>query len=378
MTHRGVRQFWIRAEDTGETAGDVEFQLLWRSLGASSWSEGPIVPSPLVDAYQLLDLGECRPERAVIGDERWEWEIQARAPGGSGKVKVKSVYPLPTESFVIVRTPAETQAAYLQSQKSPGTVGTNASVGTQAWTNPSNAKTSDNSYAVAENNAVITDRQTNYLTFTDFKFSIPSTATILGVVPEVERKASAKEATKYVTDLVACLIIGGEIQTLVNRATPFATQWSTTDTYASYGSSSDLWGNASITPAQANAEGFGFAFAAYLHSQTTTITASVDSARINIYYTEAADPSRVCFATRSIELRSDGVFRQHETDDIWGPLIPEGQLLQAPTEGLEGREARYIVIPTQGDLGEASDAGTNALSAQVFIRPAYLFTPEGA
>lgn len=374
MTHRGVRQFWIRAEDTGEAAGDVEYQLRWRSLGSATWSEGPIIPSPLVDAYQLLDMGECRPERAVIGEDRWEWELLARAPGGSGKVKVKQVYPLPTEYHVVTTTPAVSQGADLQSQKSPVTVANDASVGTIAWTNPGNAVSSNNVYATAETE-VNGDTVTNYLEFTELKFAIPESATIVGVVCEAERKASANSGKNNVRDSAARLVIGGAVQTLVNYASLGV--WPTADAYQAYGSATDLWGNLSITPAQANASNFGFALAAVLHREATKTIASVDSGRITISYTEASDPTRVCFASRSIELRSDGVYRQHADDEVWGPLVPEGQLLQAPTEGLEERKARYIVIPTRGDLGELSDSSTNSLASKVFTRPAYLFAPEG-
>jgi hypothetical protein len=307
----------------------------------------------------------------VIGDERWEWAIKARASSGSGKVRIKQVYPLPTEYLTLSITPSVVQSADLQSQKSPETVENNAGVGTVAWTNASNAKASDNSYATASQGSN-EDAITNYLEFTNFKFAIPETASIVGVVSEIERKCSDLIKNKrFITDSTVHPVIGGVVQTGVNYALPET--WPEVDAFAAY-----VWGASFPTPAQANNAGFGFALAARLFRTTGgAITASVDSARMTIAYTEANDPNRVCFATRSIELRSDGVFRQHETDDIWGPLIPEGQLLQAPTEGLEGREARYIVIPTQGDLGEASDAGTNALSAQTFIRPAYLFAPEG-
>lgn len=362
MTHRGVRQFWVRAEDTGEAAGDVEYQLRWRSLGSAIWSEGPIVPSPLVDAYQLLDLGECRPERAVIGDERWEWELQARAPGGSGKTRVSNVYPLPTEQHVVVSTPEMSQGADLQSQKSPGTVVNDTSEGTIAWVNPTNAVSSNNTYTTATMTA---GAESNWLKATNFAFGVPAAATPIEITVEAELKTSVVDANPegFRAQLVkAGVAIGSK------NGTSFALTG--TDTYkVIYRFNVSSW-----LAAEINAEGFGVQLRCYC---PTAQTISLDHLRLTASYTEATDPNCVCFATRSIEIRSDGVYRQLPDDDIWGPLIPEGQLLQAPTEGLEERKARYIVIPSRGDLGELADTSTNSLTAQGLIRGAYLYASEG-
>jgi hypothetical protein len=100
--------------------------------------------------------------------------------------------------------------------------------------------------------------------------------------------------------------------------------------------------------------------------------------RITVYYTEAEDENRICFAERSIELRSDGPYRQHPTDDVWGYVVPRGFLPHALPSGMEGRKTRFIVIPSQGDLGELPDSGTNKLSVSVNHRPAYLVAREAA
>lgn len=88
-------------------------------------------------------------------------------------------------------------------------------------------------------------------------------------------------------------------------------------------------------------------------------------------------PEAASFAQRSIEFRSDGVYRQHKTDDVWGRLVPEdGFNFKAPPGGLESRTARGIIIPSQGDLDGLPDTGTNKLSEQAFYRPGYLFARE--
>lgn len=67
----------------------------------------------------------------------------------------------------------------------PGTGATDPSVGANAWSTPGNILTSNNSHATC---ALSGD--TNALKATNFGFTIPPTATILGVLAAIERKAA--------------------------------------------------------------------------------------------------------------------------------------------------------------------------------------------
>lgn len=84
----------------------------------------------------------------------------------------------------------------------------------------------------------------------------------------------------------------------------------------------------------------------------------------------------VCYAGRSMEVRSDGVFRQHKTDDVWARLVPDGFLPYSPPSGLEGRALKGLLLPSNGNFGVFADGGNHKLSAQVFYFPAYHFTSE--
>ena len=364
QTHAGIRRLWIRAQDTGTDPGDVEFRLRWRALGSLSWSENPIVPSPLVDAYQYLDMGECRPQPAALGDERWEWELQARAPGGFGGCKVARILPAPTEQYLKVAAPESSQSADLQSQRSPGTMADDDDVGTVRWSMEDNAKTSDGSYATA----LLNSSASHYLVATNFGFSIPSGALILGIIAEVQKFSSE---TWSLVDTNARIVKGGVLGD-ENKKNPY--YWPDALSYVAYGGATDLFGE-TWEYTDINASNFGFAIAAYNNFGSDS-TANIDHIRITVYYTEDPDENKVCFATRSAEFRSDGIYRQHFDDDVWGQVTADGFLLYAPPSGLEGRAARCIVIPTQGDFGVIPDSGDNRLSATVSVRPAYLFARE--
>ena len=370
MTHKGVRRLWLRIWDPGEAPGGVQLHPRWRPLGSINWSEeNPIVPTPLVDDWALVDLGECRPEAPVVGDGRWEWQLRARSPGGKGAIDIARVWPLPIEQYAVLTAPPLTTEPTAQSIKSPGE-GASTGGGGGEWLNPNNVKTSNNARATAELKTVkggVTQNLTQGLAVTKFGFVIPEGATVTGVVAEIERSA---EGEGRIEDRRINLLNGEGIA--LSRSRTGA--WPTSDDTAVYGSATDLWG-LGLNVAAVNSTAFG------IEVQCTGFLpaiARIDYVRLIVYYSEATDENRICFAERSIELRSDGMYRQHPTDDVWGPLIPIGFLPFAPPSGMENRKVRGILIPTQGDLGELPDSGTNKESAQVISRDAYHFAREAA
>jgi hypothetical protein len=153
-----------------------------------------------------------------------------------------------------------------------------AAVGDTAWTDPDNAKVSDNVYATRNGDG---SYYSHYLKATNFGFSIPTGATINGILVEIEKKASAN-GTGIKDNLVVIVKSDGTFGT-TNKA--IAGNWATSDTYYSYGSSTDLWGE-NWTPAGINNANFGVAFSVWIYNAAWI--ASVDHIRITVYYTGAA------------------------------------------------------------------------------------------
>jgi len=146
-------------------------------------------------------------------------------------------------------------------------------VGFTSWSNVSNAGASDNSYATANTSTSV---QTHYLKATNFGFSIPAGAAIQGIVVEIEHKESAALVAR---DNRVRIVKGGTIGS-TDKAS--ATEWPTTDAYATYGSDIDLWGE-TWTVSDINSSGFGVAVSALGLGGGT---ASVDHIRITVYYLE--------------------------------------------------------------------------------------------
>ena len=163
---------------------------------------------------------------------------------------------------------------------SPGTIVDDATVGTVAWADPGNAAASDNIYSVAS-----VAGTTHYLKATNFGFTVPTGATIDGIVVEIERKDTSDNPTCDKDNKVQIVKSDGSIGT-TDKA-DLDTWWPLSDTYKTYGSSSDLWGE-SWTAADINDSDFGVVLQAFMYSGIGTERASVDHIRITVYYTEVS------------------------------------------------------------------------------------------
>src|SRR5262249_15169430 len=116
-------------------------------------------------------------------------------------------------------------AALTQTISAAGTCADDPGTGTLAWTNPTNAQTSNDVYATRafpNQNDV-----SHYLKCTNFGFTLPSTALIQGIQVEWEQSVSGGT----ITDSSVRIVKGGTIGT-TEKAT--GTAWPTTDTFASY------------------------------------------------------------------------------------------------------------------------------------------------
>lgn len=182
--------------------------------------------------------------------------------------------------LVVADAGGSTAAVVATSATSPGTAASVAGSKVD-WSNPNNALVSDDSRATAALDFGIVDfESSDSLRLTNFGFAIPSTATITGILVEVEgRKNSAAAQGSTVTLVNAAATIGSSItgSIFLNGS----------DSYISYGGSGNTFGY-QLTPTVVNSSTFGIDFVANIALSTTTV--SVDHARITVYYTLATGP----------------------------------------------------------------------------------------
>lgn len=167
------------------------------------------------------------------------------------------------------------------------TFSSDSTVGTIAIANPSNASSSNNSYATA---VLLLNQVTNYLKVTNFGFSIPIHSTIDGILVEIERNSTVLNS---ITDNIVKLVLPSGIIDTTNKSS--GAIWPNSDAYASFGSSSDNWG-ANLTPIDINDVNFGVVI-----SGAATLlagTAQIDHVRITISYTQLSMPHNMLKVAR--------------------------------------------------------------------------------
>lgn len=164
-----------------------------------------------------------------------------------------------------------------QGPNSAGTGSSDATVGTKPWSNPTRVVSSDDSRAAASWSK--DGDVSEYLLATSFSFTVPTSATINGILVEVEKlETNAKSNT--VDNSIKLTKGAGYIGD--NKADA-VTEWGTSDAYASYGGASDLWGT-TWTASDVNSSSFGVGVSAVCGVASGGV--EIDHIRITVYYTE--------------------------------------------------------------------------------------------
>ncbi len=158
------------------------------------------------------------------------------------------------------------------------TASDDASVGTVAWTNPSNALSSNDVRAEALAVGAAT-HLTHYLKVLGLSGStIPSGAIIQGIEIQVERRG-AGSLSAIATNSIK-LVKGGVIS---GTAKGPGSGWTTSDATEAWGSASDLWG-LTLTEADVNAANFGVVLQTTLTVAAASGAAQVDHIQARITY----------------------------------------------------------------------------------------------
>lgn len=161
------------------------------------------------------------------------------------------------------------------STKAGGTFVNDTGVGTQAWSNPGNAVSSNDIWAEAANDVT---EISNYLKITNFGFALPASI-IEGIRVDIERSATGAGDSE---DYRIRLVKDGTIQT-TDKAV--AGIWPGTDAVASYGGTNDLW-SGTWTKDDINNSGFGIAISCEeTEGKSDADTCRVDYVTITVTFT---------------------------------------------------------------------------------------------
>lgn len=165
---------------------------------------------------------------------------------------------------------------------SPETMADDATVGTLTWSNPDNAKVSDNAYADSANTQQSVLEYSHYLKATNFGFSIPSDATITGILVGIERSGSGQGNGG--DNEVRIVKSDGSIGT-TNKSVQQS--WAGAETYISFGGSSDLW-DETWAYTDINDVDFGVVVSVAQITTGAQVHLLVDHIRITVYYIQSS------------------------------------------------------------------------------------------
>lgn len=188
--------------------------------------------------------------------------------------------------FLLLLAPCWQVSADTSGPLPAGTGGNNAGVGTVDWANTGNISLSDNSRATV---TLAGNETSHYLTATNFGFSIPTGATILGITAELELGA---DATFGNGENSIKIIKGGTVQGTEKSTDNTWGAIGGTDQTTTYGGTSDLWG-LSWTVADINASNFGVAAACDTNGVGAAREGRVDRVQITITYNLPFIPRRL-------------------------------------------------------------------------------------
>ena len=149
-----------------------------------------------------------------------------------------------------------------------------------AWTNPGSITAADASLATV---TCINGNSSRALASSDFGFTIPTDATIDGIVIEIDNPNNPSgTAHAFVGLSIDSTFIVGDLKVVALN----------NGAWEAYGVLDDLW-NATITPADVNTNFFSVFFTMIEWTGSGSATVNVDAVRVTVYYTPAGPPPQV-------------------------------------------------------------------------------------
>lgn len=300
--HTGSYRLWARVYTTSATP--PQLRAIY-GVGGGAVEELAPAQIPGTSNFYLVDLGEFRLDQAPVGPNRWDGQIQAQGAAGGENSHVDRIWLQPLDegagrlvdsplaipglSLFAVRDEFNQTAGGLHGKSlaaagnlaGPAMAGTGADdsgVGSVAWANPGNITTPGlDSYS--QIGTLGSGVVSHYLKATNFGFTIPPGATIVGIQAEFMTTQIGECADERVR-----IVKGGTVQSTDRSKPGAAASWSSGAFLSrNYGGSSDLWG-ATWAYTDINASTFGVAIAV---KGLITATPRVGSVRITVYYENA-------------------------------------------------------------------------------------------
>lgn len=242
-----------------------------------------------------------------------------------------------------------------QGARYPGTV-TTASVSTESandWLTPSNITADDGTEAQITAATYDSPDISFRLVASNFGFTIPTGATINGIVVEIDRRCFAGSAADFRVQLqdAAGVLVG------TNKAAT-GTAWPASLGIATYGNSTDTWA-ASPTDTMINDPDFGVVLSVSATAANTDI--GVDFIRVTVHYTGGTIQQSV-----SGSLSFTGAITKAISRALSGALSFTGGLTKRTDRSIEGGVTfTGVVVKTTGKSPSGTLTFTASLDPQL-------------
>lgn len=423
MTHVGTRRIICRIWDPNATAGNIRLELQWRVLGATQWISNEEQRTYVIGNFSFIDFGEVRPEKAVLGNQRWEFRVIAKTESTVGQeVQLDQFHILPTEQFAIVEEELETlaggqsiwedgfeQVGNITGKTAP--VGGTYEVGALAGTDFTAGSNTLTRKVKGTGRIVLASASSSTNCLLEGTLIVPSDEGVRGFLYSgfVLRYVNSTNYLKVGVTRGHSGIVGHpqkedvRISVIKVVAGVETTIYATTGFFALFTSKWKININAEGKIfVEITEEGGGTPFTFNITDAVLKTGEALAAGKMGIVdILEAGatvEPTRTwdeikafgaiageeenkqgtCYAGRSMEFRSDGVYRQHASAEIWTRLTPDGFLPYAPPSGLEARPLKGIFMPSVGNLTAQPDSEKYKLSAKIFYFPGYHFASEAS
>lgn len=263
----------IAASDAAGTNGGDE---IWINDGTGNFTlqSTPGIESDFTHQIAIGDLDDDGDLDYIAGTD----DTSGSASGEANRIYTSDQAATSANTAPTAPTSISMTGALVQpSPRTGGTFANDTGVGTVAWNNVTNAGVEDGTPAVDGTTA--NGDITNYLKTTNYRFNIPSDATIQGVKVEVKKRRG--QAGYTITDEHAYVLKAG-LPVSTNYADT-STNWPSSFTYVTYGGPTDMWG-LTLTPSDVNATNFGFSIAGQNNGAAASSGFEIDHIRMTVFY----------------------------------------------------------------------------------------------
>ncbi len=252
--------------------------------------------------------------------------------------------------FILIYFSGALYAQTTTAWTSPASGANVSGAGTQAWSSATNAYTDDNSFATV---AVNDNQQSNYLQVTNFGFSIPSNAVILGIEARIGRFVDDNGGNPQDQEVIlrkGTAFVGSNLAS--------SSVFPESEAIATYGGAGNLWGT-TWTPAEINSSNFGLGLRVIKNGTAGGArTVSVDYIQIRVTWQILTDTDGdgVPDAT-DIDDDNDGILDIVEcTVDGFIPNIGAGNVGTVQNNGAAGNVGAFVTYTNVGTYnGEVVD-----------------------